>query len=200
MEDAPCTGGSSEDPQPGRGGSRASQQPLPAPCPRCHHRVGDTGHCQGTNSRCCFICHLWSVVVRNCLCSLVSLSGELGLARFWGLADAPVPLELCLEAAAMAPCLGWGAEPSSPNCPGNGPGSADLWCSDFARIKQPWGSLSFPPSRSHLHPGELQVKAVSSLDFSAHQHRVSPLFSLRWVTWAAFFLPCAAALGIVMWS
>lgn len=56
-EDGPCTGGSSEDPQSGRGGSRASQQPLPAPCPRCHRGVGDACHCQGTESHCCFICH-----------------------------------------------------------------------------------------------------------------------------------------------
>lgn len=56
-EDGPCAGGSTEEPRPGRGGSRASQQPLPAPRPRCHHGVGDAGRCQGTDSRCCFICH-----------------------------------------------------------------------------------------------------------------------------------------------
>lgn len=29
---------------------------------------------------------------------------KIDLAHFWGLADAPEPLELCLEAAATAPC------------------------------------------------------------------------------------------------
>lgn len=48
-EDGPSPGGSSGDAQPGRGGSRVNQQPLPG--------VGDTGHCQGTDSHCCCICH-----------------------------------------------------------------------------------------------------------------------------------------------
>ena len=137
-------------------------QPLVPGSPGCHRDggVGDAARCQGTVSRCCFICCPFvhcdlvgiksrTAMVRNCL--FLHLENRAQLV-FWAWLMLMNPLS-CTSAEQTAVSrsrssllgTGQGPQPGSPNRPGNGADRADLWSwLNFTRIKQPRGIRVFP--------------------------------------------------------